>query len=506
MTSDHPDTPAQRSDPRESAGDADRQPGATAERPPSTDEELEREVEALIESGAEPEILAPVIAEQAPADAADTLESLEPEESVEVLHEMEDRAAAEALAHMELPLAVTVMMDLPIEESATLVGLMEPDDAADLLQGLAPALAKEILGRIEPRAAALLGKLALYDPETAGGIMTTDILVVRAGATIGQAIEHIKKNPMEESQTDIYVADDDRRLIGAVTMRDLLVTGDGERVIDHIDRHVESLSPATDREEVANLFQRYDYITLPVVDDERRILGMVTIDDVLDIIESERSEDAGKLVGAGAGEAVYSTVAVKLRGRTPWLLLNLIAAQLGSSILLFFHDLIHLIPIVATIYPVIANQSGNTGQQSLAIMLRGLVKGQVRKEQIARLLLREVLVGLISGVLVGVVFGGSVALLNAVGLVDSFDWRMGVVAGLAMAGAMTIACLVGASIPVVLEQRGLDPATASSIFLTMATDFLSYSIFLTLVFLLKDWLVPGLSLPLPQHSPHLSPG
>ncbi len=425
-----------------------------------------------------------------PADAADTLESLEPEESAEVLHEMEDQAAAEALAHMELPLAVTVLHDLPPVESATLMGLMEPDDAADLLQALPKAMAKEILGQMDPRTAAILGKLALYDPETAGGIMTTDILVVRESMTIGQAIEHIKKNPMEESQTDVYVVGHDRRLVGTIRMRDLLVTDDREQVTVHLDRDVEMLRPSLDREEVAELFQRYDYITLPVVDDERRILGMVTIDDVLDIIESERSEDAGKLVGAGAGEAVHSSLSTKLRGRTPWLLMNLVAAQLGASVLLLFHDLIHLIPVVASIYPVIANQSGNTGQQSLAIMLRGLVLDQVRKGQVAKLLAREALVGVCSGALVGIVFGGSIATLNALGLVEAMDWRMGIVAGVAMAGTMVVACLVGGSIPVVLDRLGLDPATASSIFLTMITDFLSYLVFLALVFLLKDWLAP----------------
>lgn len=474
-------------DPHEAEGGA-RAPEVSAA---ANDEAREREVEALIESGAEPEALAPAVAELDPADAADTLESMEPEESAEVLHVMEDEAAAEALAHMELPLAVTVLHDLPAQESANLIALMEPDDAADLLQALPKSMAREILGRLEPRKAAMLGKLALYDPETAGGTMTTDILVVRASMTIGQAIEHIKTHPMEESQTDVYAVDDDRRLVGTIRMRELLVTDDRERVADHLDREVEMLTPSQDREEVAELFQRYDYITLPVVDEERRILGMVTIDDVVDIIESERSEDAGKLVGAG--EAVHSSLATKLRGRTPWLLMNLVAAQLGASVLLLYNDLIHLIPVVATIYPVIANQSGNTGQQSLAIMLRGLVLDQVRKEQVVRLLAVEVLVGILSGALVGVVFGASVAILHAVGLVEHMDWRMGLVAGLAMAGAMTAACLVGASIPVILERLGLDPATASSIFLTMMTDFMSYLVFLSLVFLLKDWLTPAAS-------------
>lgn len=456
-------------------------------------EALEREIERLVEAGATPEEIAARVAEFEPVDIADTLEELEPEESAEVLHAMEDESAADALAHMDLPLATTVLLDLEPVEAARLIELMEPDDAADILQALPRTLAADILARLKPRRAAQLGKLALYDPRTAGGMMTTDILVVRESMTIGQAIDAIKHQPSEEVQTEVYVVDDHRKLVGTVSMRSLLVGEDTAPVGPLVDRDIDSLTADEDREEVAELFQRYDYITLPVVDHDRRILGMVTIDDVVDIIQSERSEDAQKLVGVGVGEGVYSTVRAKLRGRSPWLMFNLLAAQAGSIVLLVYHGFIEAIPIVAAVYPVIANQSGNAGQQSLAVTLRGIVLDQVQKDRVGRLLFRETVTGLLTGAAVGAVFAVGIALLHLA--VPQMSWRLGVVAGLAMALAMPAACLIGGSIPIVLERRGFDPATASSIFLTMTTDFLSYGIFLSLAFLFRAWL--GVSAPVP---------
>ncbi|MDX2115558.1 MAG: magnesium transporter [Planctomycetota bacterium] len=460
---------------------------------PGSDTVDERALEQIFDTmpGATAEELAPVVNELAPPDAADTLEQLEPEQSAEVLTQMEEESAADALAHMDPVLAATVLMDLEPAEAAGLVNEMEPDDAADLLQALPKDAAAAILRAVPPRRAALLGKLALYDPRSAGGLMTTDIQVVRASMTIGQAIEFIRTHPMEEHQTDVYVVDDDRRLVGTIGLRQLLFADDGAPVASFVSRDLDAVLPTVDREEVAELFSKYDYITMPVVDEQRRILGMVTVDDVIDILNARRAEDALKLVGVQAGEAAYAGVATKLRSRSPWLLMNLITAQIASAVLLLYHDFIELIPVVAVIYPVIANESGNTGQQSLAVTLRGLVLGQVRRDFVWKMLLREVGAGAVAGLAVGVCFSVSIWMIDATGLIDDMTWKIGVIAGLAMMGSMTIACLVGTAIPLILDRLGFDPATASSIFLTMLTDSLSYTVFLTLAFLMRGWLGVG---------------
>ena len=450
----------------------------------------DEQVQALVDRGATAEQLAPAVEELEPADAADRLEDLHPQASARVLHEMDDEAAADALAHMEAPLAATVIVDLAEqepEEAARLLELIEPDEAADLIQVLPKQVREGLLAQMDPRQAALVGKLALYEPDTAGGMMTTDILVVPGSMTIGQAIEHIRRNPFDEEQLDVYVVDGAHRLVGTIDLRELLINSGDARVNDHMEADVETLAPERDREEVADVFKRYDYITMPVVDHERRILGMVTVDDVLEGLESELSEDPLVQVGAGAEEAAYSSVLYKLKSRSPWLIVNLVAAQAGAFILLVYHSFIEALPIVAVVYPVIANQSGNAGQQSLAVTLRGLALGQIRRDVVFKLLQRELIAGAVTGLIVGAVFSGALAIMHL--WLPELDWRIGLVAGTAMAAALPIACLVGTAIPLVMERLGFDPAAASTIFLTAMTDFLAYGIFLTLAFLGRRWIL-----------------
>lgn len=443
------------------------------------------------------EQLAPQVEEMEAPEAAETLERLEPQESAEVVKRMEDAAAAEALSHMDVPLAVTVLMDLDPAEAANLIGLMEPDDAADILQEMRKELCADIIGRLHPRQSASLGKLALYDPESAGGIMTTDIIVIPETMTIGNAIEFIQRHQIRPSQHDVYCVDDAKRLVGQIGLRELLLHPDRDPVRDWMVRDVDAVLPAVDREAVAKLFEKYDYLTVPVVDENRRVLGMVTVDDVIDIISAEHTEDAYKQVGAGAHEAVYSPIGVKFRGRFPWLLVNLVTSQIAASVIFFYKDLIALIPVVATVMPVIANQAGNAGQQSLAVTLRGLVLGEIRRERVSKLIFREMLLGLIAGCAVGVVLALSMWLIGSDGLSlhPEFGWRLGVVAGISMTGALYVGCLVGTLIPLVMDRFGFDPATASSIFLTMFTDGCSFMTFLTMLYFMHGWVMAGTPVP-----------
>ncbi|MEM1165434.1 MAG: magnesium transporter [Planctomycetota bacterium] len=463
----------------------------------AVDEVLERAAEAearvgrLIECDADAVELAPAIAEQEAPDAADSLERLAPEESAEVLAEMEDRAAAEALAHMEPQLAATVFPDLSDGDAAKLLQMMGPDDAADILHLLEAGRVGGLLGLMHPKRAAELRRIALDDPESAAGIMTTEIGVIREGLSIGEAIGFVKRHSATEDQTELYIVDGEKRLIGAISLRDLLVQDDDRAVSEFMIEVHHPLPHDLDREEVARLFERYDLLTAPVIDPADRVLGMVTIDDVVDIIAAEHTEDALKQVGAAGDEAVYSTFGKKLRSRLPWLIVNLVTSQIAAAIILVFADLIELIPVVAAVFPIIANQSGNAGSQSFALTLRGLVSGEIRTDRLGRLLGREAAFGLIAGVIVGVIFACVVAGLGAIGVFESANWRLGVVAGISMTGAMWAGCLIGVGMPIAMQRVGIDPATATSIFLTMLSDAISFAAFLGLVFLLREWVAPG---------------
>jgi magnesium transporter len=320
-------------------------------------------------------------------------------------------------------------------------------------------------------------------------------VVIRSGLSIGQSIDRIKRQKLRDDQPYIYVVDDMKRLLGTISLRDILIIDDDEPVADHIDTDIDSLLPETDREEVAKLFERYDYLTMPVVDENRRILGMITIDDVIDIIAAETTEDALKQVGAGSDEQVISSIKAKLRGRLPWLAVNLGTASMAAAAVLPFQDAIELLPVVAVIFPIIANQAGNTGFQSLAVTLRGIVLGEIRPDRIRPLLMRELGFGLISGAVIGlVVFAliiglGILGRATDIGLFAGFGWRLGLVAGGAMNAVMIVGCLVGTAVPLVMKRLGADPAAASSIFLIMLTDMVSFATFLGLVFFLRDWLI-----------------
>jgi len=448
--------------------------------------DVDQRMAELVQEQATPEEAASVIETLPPPDAADTLEELEPEDSARILDAMEAERAAEALAEMERPLAASILQhDLEASEAAEILAQMEPDEAVDLLQSLPQPRAEAILRAMPRRKARALRALTRYDPETAGGVMTTDFLRLQEAWTVGQAREAIRQHPDEIEYLDLYCVDEEGRLVGAVNIKSLLLARSGQPLRDVMERELVVLKPEQDREEVARIFDRYDYLTLPVVDEDRHLLGVVTIDDVLDIIRQENTEDAYKQVGAGPGEAVYSPIAKKVRSRLPWLTVNLITGSLGAVVISRFEPLIANVAFLAVLMPMIANQAGNAGQQSLAVTLRGLVLGEVRRGRIAPLLAREAALGAISGAIAGALLGLIVAGLGLGGLID-VPWQLGFVVAAAMTGALTVGCLVGAGIPLVMQRLGQDPATASTIFLTMLTDASSFFTFLGLAAAMHD--------------------
>ncbi|MEC9372572.1 MAG: CBS domain-containing protein, partial [Planctomycetota bacterium] len=310
-----------------------------------SEDESEDRIAALIEASAGPEAIAREMQSQEPADAADILETLAPDASLQVLNQMDLDSAAEALSHMELPLAVSVLEDLEAKDAGALLARMEPDDAADILQELNKEDANELLRAMPRRKAAKLGQLALFDPQTAGGIMNTDYLWVDAEGTVADAIETVRRYPEKFDQPEILCLDSSKRLLGVVGMRELLVSPATTRLSEIMDREVDAVGPEVDSEEVAMAFDRYDYLSLPVVDQNSRVLGVVTIDDVVDIIRQEHTEDVYKQVGAGARESVYDRLPRKIRGRAPWLFINLGTSLVAAMVVALFQGVIESITL-----------------------------------------------------------------------------------------------------------------------------------------------------------------
>jgi magnesium transporter len=444
----------------------------------------------LMARGIEAPELAEVVEQQDAPDAAEALESLGEEQVAEVLGQMDDQLAADALAQMQPQLAVGVLDDLIDEEpryAALILSMMAPDDAADLLQWLDEDRRERAFAAMEPDLARDLRQLVGYDAETAGGLMTTRFLALGDDMTVQRAIEIVRAAPVAEDTHSALVTDRERRLVGIVPLRKLLIARPGDRVADIMSRELHTVPPEMDREDVAREIARYDFDMIPVVDAAQRVLGIVTVDDVLDIIRAEQTEDVQKTVGAGAGESIHSGLADKMRGRFPWLAVSVFTSSMAAFVVLYFEPLIEELAILAVMMPVIAALAGNAGNQALAVTLRGIVLDELRSRRVLPLIVREGFVGLLCGAALGVLMAAVIIALS--GLIDSASWRLGVVAAVSMALSTAAGTLAGSSIPLAMRRLGADPAQSSVIFLIMITDATAFATFLGCASVLSEWLL-----------------
>jgi magnesium transporter len=435
-------------------------------------------------------ILAEAVEQQEAADAADTLEDLEEEQAADILELMDEQAAAEALAEMEKPLAAMVIDDLVEEGNTDLAGrllqLMAPDDAVDVLQAVREDERAPILRTMPSKVAIKLRELVRYGKETAAGLMTTEYHALTDTMTVGEATEVIRTTELPDEMHHLPVIDEEMKLVGIVSLRALLLTRADRRIGDIMDRNVKAIRTDVDREAVAMEFDRYDYFMLPVVDEDGRLLGVVTVDDVIDIIRAEQTEDVQKTVGAGGGEAVYSGLREKLKGRLPWLAMSLMLTCGAALVIIFFKDLVSHHPFIAFLMPVNAALVGNAGHQALAVTLRGIVLDEVRRERVGPLVAREATVGLVNGLTLGTLVFFVVLILSL--FPTGADWAIGAVAGIALVISMCLGTLAGSGIPLLMRRLGADPAQSSAIFLIMITDAVGFASFLSLTYVAVEWL------------------
>ncbi len=479
-------------DTRASAANSPSEASAAAPTDPSSHVEDVAEVSPedvrvrkLLDHTIDVPVLAEAVERQEAADAADTLEALTEEEAAEVLQQMDDQSAAEALSEMRPPLAVSVI-EQEIEEdlayASRLLELMAPDDAADLLQRLDDSYREEALAAMPLQTAARLRRLVSYDPESAAGLMTTDYLALDEPLTVNQAIDVVRGRTLPKGVHHLLVTDERGRVVGAIGLRDLLVAQPEQPISQVMNSTVKAVRPDVDREHVAREFDRYDYSMLPVVDLDDRLIGLVTVDDVIDIIRAEQTEDVQKTVGAGAVEAVYSPIGEKLKGRLPWLGISLCLTFVAASVILFFEEVVRQRPVLVFLLPAIAAVVGNAGQQALMVTLRGIVLEEVRPERVIPLLIRETWVGALNGAALGIALFAGIWMLGF--WVPSAGWEVGAVAGVTMTLSMMIGTLAGSGIPLIMRRLGFDPAQSASIFLIMLTDALAFSFLLTLSLLI----------------------
>jgi magnesium transporter len=408
-----------------------------------------------------------------PADLADVLAALDDDERIAVVQALPPELSSQALAELpEDAHAEQTLAALSPERAAEIVEELEDDDAADILRELEPAKQAAILQEVEDRAE--VERLLTYEEETAGGRMTTHLVTVRDTATAAEALDEIRRQSEEvEDFYQVFVIDGDRRLVGILPFKSLVVSRPERQIRQFMEPADISVKPDLDQEEVARLMARYNLPSVAVVDDTGRLLGRVTFDDVIDVVEAETTEDLLKFGGVSPDEELAAPWTASVRSRLPWLYVNLLTAFLAGGVVYYFQDTLQRTVLLAVWMPIIAGMGGNAGTQALAVTVRRLALGLIPEHRLLGVVGKEVLVGITNGLAVGVVVGIIAALLGE-------HPMLGLVVFLAMSVNLLVAGFAGAFIPVVLERMGVDPAIASSIFVTTFTDTIGFLLLLGL--------------------------
>jgi len=408
-----------------------------------------------------------------PADLADVLSALDEQDRVRAVQALPPELSSQALAEMPgEEHAEDTLAALPPEHAAEIVEELEDDDAADILGELEPAAQERILSEIEDRAG--VDRLLRYDEETAGGRMTTHTVTVRDTATVTEALEEIRRQAEEvKNFYQVFVVAGDRRLVGVLPFKDLVISRPDRQVRDFMAPADVVVSPDTDQEAVARLLARYNLPSVAVVDASGRLLGRITFDDVIDVVEAETTEDLLKFGGVPASEELAASWREAVQSRLPWLYVNLLTAFLAGGVVFMFQGTVQRTVALAVWMPIIAGMGGNAGTQALAVTVRRLALGLIPSHLFARVVVKEVLVGVVNGLAIGTVVGLVASLVGEGG-------RLGIVVFLAMTGNLLVAGFAGGFIPVVLERFRVDPAIASSIFVTTFTDVCGFLLLLGL--------------------------
>lgn len=431
-------------------------------RPETTEEYLEANPEAWEH-----------IAEVDPHDAADILEALGVEKALELIDSLEADRVARILEEMDDGAAAELLALLPANRAVELVGTMVADEAVDVLNKFDPEELPGLVDALEPGPAADIRRLLAYPRDSAGGLMTTEVASLPLGLTAGEAIEALRR--MHETLSDlnyVYVVDEASRLHGVLSFRDLVFARPGTGLDQAMVPNPVKVSATADREEVSDLIQRYNLFALPVVDDANRLLGIVRVEEAIEAIQEEASEDMAVMVGAGSEETVRSAVSDSISKRLPWIVVNLALATIVAFTIERQKDVFEEFVVLAALMPVVALLGGNGGAQSLAVVIRSMAINQVPSQMVPKVLLREARIGVSIGVAIAVLAG-----LMAYGI-SGGKADVALVMAIAVFVNLSIATFAGAGIPILLRRLGLDPALASNIFLTFVTDMVGFAGFL----------------------------
>ncbi len=401
---------------------------------------------------------------------AGQLDNLPPEDQDRILQMLPAERRAAVFGELREETAAEIVRRLAPEEVAVLLDDLESDDVADILGRVEESQLRQILKRLDPEDADEVEELLAYEDDTAGGIMSLDFIRVFDNVTVAEAVRVIQEfdDPPDQAFY-VYVVDDDERLVGVVSLRRLLTSRRDDPIREVMNSELLLVDREADQEDVVEIATRYDLVAVPVIDAQRRIVGVVTIDDIVDVIREEATEDILKMAGAGAELFETRSFWSSFRARMPWLGAAAVGGVLVAWALSGFENALQTVPVLALFMPVIAGMGGNVGTQSSTIVVRGLAVGYVESSRISRLILREMGLGMLLGTIYGVLIAVAAPFIGA----DVGDpIALGAVLTLGMIGSMTIAATVGTSIPLLMHRLKIDPAVSTGPFVTTAVDIL----------------------------------
>ncbi len=413
------------------------------------------------------------------ADLADLIEHLRGDQRGQLIEALGEDFNPGTLSELEEPVRDQVLDQMPNDQVAEAVRELESDDAIYLLEDLEESEQSDILAKLPKSERVALERSLEFPEDSAGRLMQTDFISVPPFWSVGQTIDYMREeDDLPNAFTQIWVVDPSHHLIGRVPLDRLLRTKRPVKIEDIADLEVHQVTAEEDQEEIALEFERYDLMSAPVVDEDARLLGVITADDIMEVLKDEAEEDIHRLGGVG-DESISDSVLRITRSRFVWLLVNLATAVLASWVISLFDATIEQMVALAVLMPIVASMGGNAGTQSMTVAVRALATRELGPVNATRVISREVLVGLLNGLLFAVIIG-----------VVAYFWfgsdLLGMVIALAMIINMLVAGLFGILIPMALDTLDIDPAVASGVFVTTVTDVVGFFAFLGLAAL---WLV-----------------
>ena len=375
-----------------------------------------------------------------------------------------------------------LLKKFPESKQKKILNEMSSDEITDLIGVLDDKESEAVLEKINAEDRKDVQRLLAYEPETAGGIMDTEFISIDENKSIRETLKYLQKEaPDAESIYYLYVVDKKRILRGVVSLRDIVCTDFDMKISEITNTNVIALRYDMDQEEVANAFEKYGFISMPVVDEKEKLLGIVTADDIMEVIKDESSEDIHRLGRIDEEQKVDGTLRESIKSRLPWLMVNLLTALLASAVVGIFEGTISQVVTLATFMPIVTGMGGNAGTQTLTIIVRGIALGELTSENAKRILKKEILVGFTTGIAIG-------AAIAVIGYLWERNFMFGIVIGTAMILNMVVATIAGFIVPVILKKVNVDPALASAVFVTTVTDVLGFFFFLGLATIFISYL------------------